>query len=236
LNPYRLQFDDYLTQLGNPDLLPEYTHKLELGSSVLKNISADIYYSITTDKIAQFANPVSNNIIEYQPKNFDNSYEYGGSLDGRFKFTDWWTTDNTLAVYYLRYTLRDFDIKQTTYYARTRSAFTIKNVFDVDFSCDYRSPYVTSNTRYADYFGTDIGISKRIANKSLLLRTYVSDVFNTNREKEYTSFAGTTIDFYQKRPTRNFMFYIGYNFSSGKKFNNNRIEQSNEDEKRRIGN
>jgi hypothetical protein len=104
------------------------------------------------------------------------------------------------------------------------------------FSSDYRSPYVTSNIRYADYFGTDIGISKRIANKSLLLRTYVSDVFNTNREKEYITFTGITIDFYQKRPTRNFMFYIGYNFSSGKKFNNNRIEQSNEDEKRRIGN
>jgi len=26
LNPYRLQFDDYLYQLGNPELTPEYTH------------------------------------------------------------------------------------------------------------------------------------------------------------------------------------------------------------------
>lgn len=236
LNPYRLQFDDYLTQLGNPDLLPEYTHKMEIGATFWKNLSADVYYSITTNKMAQFANPVANNIIEYQPKNFDNSYEYGFSLNAPLKIAKWWAMNNSFAAFNLKYKLNDFKIQQTTFYVKTYNTFTFKNLFDLDISSDYRSPYVTSNTHYADYNSTDIGLSKRMANKSLLLRAYVSDIFNSNREKDQTTFAGTTIDFYQKRPTRTFMLYLSYSFSSGKKFSNKKIEQSNDEEKNRIGN
>lgn len=85
LNPYRLQFDDYLTQLGNPNLTPEYTHKLEIGSIFWKGFSADIYFALTTDKIAQLANPVEGNVIEYQSRNFDNSNEYGFSFNAPIK-------------------------------------------------------------------------------------------------------------------------------------------------------
>ncbi|MNY63136.1 hypothetical protein D3C86_2000550 [compost metagenome] len=53
---------------------------------------------------------------------------------------------------------------------------------------------------------------------------------------DLTEFSGTRIDFYQKRPTRTFSLSVNYNFSSGKKFSNKKIEQSNDEEKRRIGN
>jgi len=235
LNPYRLQFDDYLTQLGNPDLMPEYTHKLELGAT-WKDFSADIYYSITTDKIAQLASPVANNVIEYQPMNFNNSNEYGFSLNAPFKITKWWTMNNSLAGYNLRYTLNDFSILQTTFYARAQNMIVLKKLAELDFALDYRSPFVGANTRYADQFSTDLGINKRVLNKALLLRFYVSDIFNTSREREFTEYSGTTINFYQKRPTRTFSFYVGYTFSSGKKFSNKKIEQSNDEEKSRIGN
>lgn len=236
LNPYRLQFDNYLTQLGNPDLLPEYTHKLELGSIFWKGFSTEIFYSLTTDKIAQLASPVSDNIIEYQTRNFSNSYEYGFSLDAPVKTSTWWNVSNSLALYSLAYRLDDFKIRQTTLYARTRHEFSFKKLFDIDLSLDYTSPYVTANSHQADRFVTDIGLSKRLLSKNLQLRLYVSDVFNTFREKNYTEYSGTRIDFYQKRPTRTYSLNLSYSFSSGKKFTNKKIEQSNEEEKRRLGN
>lgn len=236
LNPYRLQFDDFLTQLGNADLLPEYTHKLEVGAIVWNGISADVYYSLTTDKIAQLANPVANNIIEYQTRNFNNSKEYGFSLNAPIKILKWWTTNNSLAAYNLRYALNDYQIKQTTLYARSQHTFLVKNLADFDLSVDYRSPFVRANTNVAYQFVADLGLSRRFVNKSVLLRIYVSDLLNTAREKDYTEYAATRIDFYQKRPTRTFSFTMSYNFSSGKKFSNKKIEQSNEEEKNRIGN
>ncbi|WP_285057897.1 outer membrane beta-barrel family protein [Pedobacter ginsengisoli] len=236
LNPYRLQFDNYLTQLGNPDLLPEYTHKIELGSLFWKGFSAEIYYSLTTDKIAQLASPVSDNIIEYQTRNFSNSYEYGFSVDAPVKVNAWWTVRNGLALYNLAYRLDTFRIRQTSLYLRSAHDFSFKGLFDIDVSLDYTSPYVTANTHHADRFITDIGMSKRLLSKTLQLRLYASDVFNTFREKNYTTYNSTRIDFYQKRPTRTFSLTVSYSFSSGKKFSNKKIELSNEEEKRRLGN
>ncbi len=236
LNPYRLQFDDYLTQLGNANLLPEYTQKFEAGAIFWKGISADVYYSITTDKIAQLASPVANNVIEYQTRNFNSSKEYGFSLNAPVKILKWWTTNNSLAAYNLRYALNGYQIRQTTLYARSQHTFLVRNLADFDLSADYRSPFVRANTNVAYQFVTDLGVSRRFVNKSVLLRLYVSDLLNTAREKDYTEFAATRIDFYQKRPTRTFSFTMSYNFSSGKKFSNKKIEQSNEEEKNRIGN
>ena len=82
-----------------------------------------------------------------------------------------------------------------------------------------------------------MGIMKKFLDKKLTLRFYAGDIFNTSREKDITEFSQTRIDFYQKRPTQTFSLSASsYSFSSGKKFSNKNIEQSAEEEKRRIGN
>ncbi len=236
LNPYRLQFDDYLTQLGNPNLTPEYTHKLEIGAMFLKGFSADIYFALTNDKIAQLANPVDGNVIEYQRRNFDSSNEYGFSFNAPIKIMKGWTTNNSLAGYNLSYNLDGYRIRQSTFYLRSQHQVELKGLVDLDGSVDYRSPYVSANTKIAYQLYTDLGMSKRLLDKSLMLRFSISDPFNISREMDLTEFSGTRIDFYQKRPTRSFSLSVNYNFSSGKKFSNKKIEQSNDEEKRRIGN
>ncbi|NEU09596.1 TonB-dependent receptor [Flavihumibacter sp. R14] len=236
LNPYRLKFDDYLTQLGNPNLLPEYTHKLELGTVFMKGFSADLYYEVTTDKIAQLGSPMADNSIEYQTRNFNNSNGYGISLNAPIKITSWWSTNNSLALYNLSYVINDFRIRQSSLYSRSQHSVIVRNAFNFDTAIDYRSPYVNANRHVAEQFTTDIGFSKRLYQKQVLLRLVVSDIFNTAREKDYTEYTDTRIDFYQKRPTRTVGLYFSYNFRSGKKFSEKRIELSNEEEKRRIEN
>jgi hypothetical protein len=236
LNPYRLQFDDYLYQLGNPDLTPEYTHKLEVGGLFWKGFSADLHYSLTTDKVAQLGNPGAGSVIEYQTRNFDNSYEYGFSLFAPIKFFKWWTMNTSIAANNISFRINDYQIRQSTLYARAQHVVMLKNLFDIDFAVDYRSPYVNANKTIAEVFVADVGLTKRFLNKKLQARIYLSDIFNTFREKDYTDYLGTTIDFYQKRQTQSLSFSLNYNFSSGKKFNNKKIEQSNDEEKRRIGN
>lgn len=236
LNPYRLQFDDYLTQLGNPNLTPEYTQKFEIGAFLWKSLSAEVYYAATTDKVGQLAKPVAGNIIEYQNRNFNGSNEYGFSLFAPIKFFKWWTMNTSFAGYNLSYNLDSYTIKQTTFYMGLQHTIALKNVVDLDVGAYYRSPYITANTHFADRFNADIGFSRRFFAKSFQLRGFFSDIFNTAREKDVTEYLGTKIDFYQKRPTRTVSLALSYTFISGKKFNNKKIEQSNDDEKRRIGN
>jgi hypothetical protein len=236
LNPYRLQFDDFLTQLGNPDLTPEYTNKFEIGSTLFKDYTLSLYYAKTTDKIAQLARPVGDKTIEYQPRNFNTSAEYGLSIDASVKIAPWWTTNNGLVFYNLAYNLDDFKIRQNTFYARSQHSIVLKDLFNVDVWLDYRSPYVSANTSIAYQFYAGLGMSKRILKNKGRVAFNLGDIFNTAREKDVTEYDGTRIDFYQKRPTRTFNLSLSYNFSTGKKFNNKKLEQSNEDEKSRIGN
>ncbi|RZL13307.1 MAG: TonB-dependent receptor [Pedobacter sp.] len=235
LNPYRVQFDDYLAQLGNPDLLPEYTHKLELGSVLYKGITVDTYLAITTDRIGQLANP-TNKAIEYQPRNFSSSTDYGMNIYAPVKITSSWNTSSSFSLFNSSYRLEDFQIRQTTFNFRTQHYFSFKDIIDLETALDYGSPYVAANTRYAYRLYTDLGVSKRFLDKKLQLRLYAGDLFNTSREKDVTEYSGTRIDFYQKRPTRVYSLSLTYNFSAGKKFSTKQIEQSNEEERRRIGN
>ncbi|MNL34119.1 hypothetical protein D3C87_1560740 [compost metagenome] len=182
------------------------------------------------------ANPVEGNVIEYQRRNFDSSNEYGFSFNAPIKIMKGWTTNNSVAGYNLSYNLDGYRIRQSTFYARSQHQVELKGLFDLEAAVDYRSPYVSANSKIAYQLYTDLGMSKRFLDKSLMLRFSISDPFNTSREMDLTDFSGTRIDFYQKRPTRTFNLSVNYSFSSGKKFSNKKIEQSNDEEKRRIGN
>src|SRR5690606_13620460 len=79
LNPYRLQFYDFLAQIGNPDLLPEYTDRVEAGITLAGGLSWDVYYATTSNTMAQYAETV-NKMIEYQIRNFGSSHRIGTSM------------------------------------------------------------------------------------------------------------------------------------------------------------
>lgn len=236
LNPYRLQLNDYEVMTGNPDLLPEYTHKIEFGYNFWNGFSTDVYYSRTENTIAQFVNPIANNVIEYQPRNFNNSSDYGVTFDAPIKFFKWWTSNNSVVLFHLATEINDFKVDRYSAYAKSIQTFMLKNLFDLDVFANYNSPYVTANSTMGYIFYIDLGLTKKMINNQLRLRLSASDIFNTFKEQEFTDYQGTKISSYQKRPTRTIGLSLSYSFSAGKKFKNKKIEQSNEDEKNRIGN
>ena len=207
-----------------------------MGTTFLHHYAADVYLATTKNIIAQLANPIDNNIIEYQTRNFNNSTSYGFSLSVPFTITKGWTTSNNFFLSHSSYSINEFTIRQTSLYSKTAHTITVKNIVDMDAIVEYRSPYVRANTRFADQFYVDFGCSRKIIKNKARVRLQFSDVFNTAREKERTLYRNTYIQFYQKRQTRNSSLSFTYNFNSGKKFTTKRVEQSNNDEKNRIGN
>jgi outer membrane receptor protein involved in Fe transport len=237
LNPYRLQLDDYTAILGNPDLLPQYTHNVSIGYSFLNNYSADVYFSRTSNMIGELANPAGNTMIEYQARNFDNSTEYGFNFSAPVKILKNWTVNNSFSLYNLSYRIHNFAINQTTFYGKSVHTITLKKLIDIEAWADYRSPYVQANSRIPHMFSFDLGFTKKVLDGQGRLRLYFSDVFNTLREMSVTDYNDTHIDFYQKRPTRTVSVSFTYNFSGGRKFKDKKIDQgSSSDENSRIGN
>lgn len=236
INPYTLKLDNYSVQIGNPDLQPEYSNSFEIGYNYHNNYSFDIYYNGTKNIIANLINPLPNNIIEYQYQNFNKSSEYGADLSVPIKFTKIWTSNNNISVYHLSYSINNFSIEQTSLSAKSVQTISLKKVVDIDAVADYRSSYVYANSKIPYMFYFDIGFTRKILKEKGRLRLYFTDIFNTLRDKATTNYNNTKVNFYQKRPTQTVSLSFSYNISSGKQFNRKNFEQSNNDERNRIGN
>jgi outer membrane receptor protein involved in Fe transport len=234
LNPYRLQVHDFTGITGNPSLMPQYTHSLRGGYTYRQNYTATLYFQSTSNYIAQTASTIDSNIIEYKSKNYPNSTEYGLSMEAAFNVTKNWNSRNSLLAYRSSSDLDTVRVSQKSFSIQSIQTISWKNVVDMDVVMVYNSPTMQANNRHAEVFFFDIGISRKLWKERGRLRFYVSDIFNTFREKELTEFNNTRIDFYQKRPTRTFSLSLTYTFRAGKAFTKKRIEQNNSDEKNRL--
>jgi hypothetical protein len=126
-----------------------------------------------------------------------------------------------------RFSRKSFNIQSVQF-------ITWKKVMDIDIVMQYNSAYLQANSRYAPIFAMDAGFTRKLWKDKFRLRLYATDIFNTVREKELTTYGGTRIDFYQKRPTRTFGVSLNYNFRAGRSFTKKRIDQHTSEEKSRL--
>jgi len=234
LNPYRLQFDNYTIQAGNPDLRPQYANNVELGCNFQGGYSTSAFFSRTSGIIAQLAIPIDSSVIEYQSNNLDFSEEYGLNFSAPLKLFKWWSTNSSASFFNLIYQNQAYRNHQVSYSLKSVQSITLERIFDIDIIPAYYSARVSANTRTGDLFFVDLALSRTFFNNRARIKLFVSDVFNTIREKEITDYDNTHIDFYQKRPTRRFGIAFTYTFQKGMGFKNKKIEQGGSEEKSRL--
>ena len=234
LNPYQLYFDDYTVLKGNPDLIPEYSNNLQLQYGFYKNWNFSLNYSNTKNNIAQIENPTTNKILEKQPVNFKNGISYGASLYAPFAIGKWYTNNLFIEAFKSSYSLNNYALKQSSIYVSSFSIFKLPKEYEIRLINSYRSPYINGNTQWSSLYICYIGAHKSFFNKKLKVQLGIDDVFNTFAERNKVSYNGAISALYQKRPTRAFNLSLSYNFSSGSKIKTRKVEQSNEEEKKRI--
>jgi len=236
LNPARIEFNNYTALIGNPALSAQSINNLSVGYQFLKDHSAELYLSKTTNFIALSAYPGNSNFIDYRSENVGNTLEYGFSLSGNTPIVKPWTIHSNLALYHSSYIFNRRPYKQTSLYARLLHTIILERLFDIDAAATFRSPYIYTNLYTYGNFSFDIGFAKKILNNKGRVRLSLSDLFNSVSEKELTSEENTRIEFYRKRPTRTVTLAFAWNLSAGKKISTKKIDQSNAEEKSRLGN
>jgi hypothetical protein len=234
LNPYRLQVHDFTIMTGNPNLVPQYTHSIRVGYTHRHNYTATVYLQNTSNYLAQTASTVDSNIVEYRTKNYPNNIEYGVSLEAAVNITKWWNSRTNCMAYYISSKMDVGRFSRQSLNIQSVQIITWKKVMDIDMVMQYNSPYLQANSRYAQVFWMDAGFVRKFWKDRCRLRLFVTDIFNTFREKELTTYGDTRIDFYQKRPTRSLGLSLNYNFRAGKVFTKKRIDQHTSDEKSRL--
>lgn len=236
LNPARIEFSNYTSVTGNPNLQPQYSDHFSLAYQFAKNHSVEAYLIRTNNFIALSANPGTNNSIDYYTENTGTTTEYGIEYSNTISPVSVWTIVNNLSAYRSAYRFNEKPYRQTSFYARSLHTLTISNIFDVDLMADYRSPYIYTNLYTYGNFSMDMGFSKKLFRAKAKLRIGFTDILNTSREKEWTEEKGNTISFYRKRPTRTIRLSFTYQFSSGKKMQTKSIDTGGQEEKKRVVN
>lgn len=234
LNPYTLQIDDFILIQGNADLKPEIMHRVEGGIQLKNNISLDLFYSYTKDKIAQFTETKDNSMLVYQSRNFAKSTEWGSNLFVPWKLNAWWSGQANATWFQNVFRLEDEDLNQQTFETSLNQYWKVKKWFDASLHLSYSSPRISANTRFAHQFYSSLTLSKRLAKDKAKITFHLNDIFNTAREREWTERKGAFVDFYQKRPTRTFGLSFTYVLSKGKKIEDKKIEESNKEAKSRA--
>jgi len=128
----------------------------------------------------------------------------------------------------------DIDLSQEVFEGSISNFLKFNALFDANLYVSYRTPSYSGNTKYADQFYSSLMVSRGILKGKGKVTLNVNDLFNTEREREFTSYNGMTINFYQKRPTRTVGISLSYTISKGVKFQDKKIIQSNEAEKKRV--
>jgi outer membrane receptor protein involved in Fe transport len=235
LNPARLMFSSYTALIGNPNLLPQYTHSIEAGYNFLNGYSVNLYALASTNVISMLVNQGHDNVIEYVFANVGTSTQYGLNASAPVQIGKNWTTNNNFSLFRIHYDLPDRKLDQTAWSVKTAHFITIPSYFDVEAIADYRSAQDHPGFWTADQFYFDIGLSKKVWKKHLTIKLYCEDIFNTLREYEITNATDAQTVFYRKRPTRTVSLSLTYNFKGGLKFNSRKVESGNSDESRRAG-
>ena len=236
LNPARLVFSKYTALIGNPNIMPEFSNNFSVTYQFLTKHSVDIYFTRTRNSISLSVKPGVNNSIDYYSANTGSASQYGINYSGSSSPLKEWTITNNLSAYRSAYRFGGEAYKQTSLSVSSVHVFSFEKIADIDLIAEYRSPYIYTNLYTYGNFYIDAGVTKKLFGEKIRTRLSCTDLLNTSREKELTNVQGTRLEFYRKRPTRTVRISLTYNFSTGKKVSDKKIDHGNSEEKSRGAN
>ncbi|MEL7145502.1 MAG: TonB-dependent receptor family protein, partial [Bacteroidota bacterium] len=104
VSPIRVWSSARITNIGNPELVPQFTNSLEINyakqykrsSMILGVFLRDIH-----DEIIRFGfnDPDNEGNIFFSYNNYDRNQSYGIELSGSYKVNDWWNINSSADVY-----------------------------------------------------------------------------------------------------------------------------------------
>lgn len=227
LNPYVTKENDYLYQIGNPDLKPVFidnirfsfdykTHSLSGGYSNTKNIAQGVYFEKSGINYWQIQN-----FGTYKSIFLDYSYTKDASkwlylkLDG--------------GVFYNYFKSYDgVELNGPSFYVNTYTQFKLPKFWTLEWTnnLSYKRKY--SQLLINTFYEMDISVKKSFFDKQILMTFGVEDVFNTSKNDIISYYKNFNFDFYQKNLTRQFILNIQYTIDNKQKMKSATVKSDND--------
>ena len=220
LNPFFNIRNNFNIRQGNPDLKPEFTDSYELtGIFIWKKftLNASIYNLYTTDVIERVSF-FEGNVNIRRPDNIGTSNTTGLELNTKYNVADWLTLNGDFNYgFFIRegsFNDQNFDFTGQKYTAELTSKIKLKKGFDLEFSGEYRSAFVTVQGRQSGFAFMNAGVRKKVLNGKVILSLSVRDIF-ASRIREFVVDQGDNYTYSFEQRGRFLTFGVSYGFGKG---------------------
>lgn len=216
------------TNVGNPNLKPEFINNTELNYSKSfkkgHNLTASAYYQFTENMIERYRKFYGDGTTFTQPQNLNTGITYGLELIGKMQLLPKW--DATLSFNFFQNEVRGANIDPVlnnsgfSWFSKLNTNIKLPKDFSVQINGNYEAPKVAAQGTLKEVYWLDIAVRKNLLKNKATLTVNVSDIFNTRKYTtvyDYPSYTQTT---YRDRETRigniSFTYRFGRSESSGR--------------------
>ncbi len=191
LNPFQFFLNDFTIVSGNPRLQPVIISHSTIGTSFYKYFTVEAYYKGAQNNIYEIPRQDNvNNIVTFQPINFEKTVEFGFDFAVYFNMTKRWSVYAVTSFYNVEDT-NVFDGVSVTQdqwsnYSILQNDWTFLK--DQSLSANLTMYYVGKNIQgyriIEDRIVSVLSLSKSIWNKKAVISLSAEDLFNTQDYEE----------------------------------------------------
>lgn len=231
LNPFVIKQNDFLFQIGNPDLKPQYTNKFEI-SHQRDQQTFSLYGNLTNDLITGVYTTDQNNVSYYRPENFGKVKQIGLDYSFYGDITDWLYANISSGVWNYGFEVQTATHQRTAFYTTLFGRVEFNKGFMLDLHNYFYSKGQYGVSRTAEVYNMNLSLQKNLWGESGTIRLTVEDVFNTRRDKNTSFYDGFDFQFYQKRLTQAVSVMFSYTFKNNREIKQKEIKQGNNNKNR----
>lgn len=240
LNPFRFYIDFTTYKEGNPYLIAQTTHSLELTHTYNQKIYTTFSFTHTKDNITDTVSPSQTEpqVTIQSINNLDSVDIFGLYFVVPFAVTEWWDTTNNINFYIAKYNGNVSNTQLTnagnfTWNVSTNNNFKLSNGFFAELSSEFRAKEQYAFDHVEPIWFMNAGLQKKFDNKSVL-KLAMTDIFKTNNIKARLNYTGYEEHFDVRRDSQVVTLSYTYNFGNGN--GSARRKTGADDIKQRAGN
>ncbi len=242
LNPFTYFLDSLTYRVGNPYLLPQYTHNMELSYAYKSKYIATLNYNNTTDVISQiFRQRPAEKITFLTAENVAKFRNIGLSITAPIPVKKWWNANLFTNIYNNHYEGvyegKPIDVSYTSFMFNLTNSFTLGKGYTAELSGFYRHKGVDQLTIIEPIYQMSIAGQKQVIKGKGTIRLNVRDPFAWQRFRGLNKYGDIDMRFYSRPDIRQVTATFSYRFGK----NNQqappprRRNSSSQDEQNRVG-
>lgn len=191
LNPFIYFLDSLSYRKGNPFLLPQFTHNIELSHSFKGKLITTLNYNSTNNVISQLVKP-DGDLLYLTSDNVARFRNIGIAITAPVPVTKWWNSNVFINVYNNRYEgvyeNKPLDMSFTSFMINMTQTFTIKQGFTAEVTGFYRARGVQQLNVDEPMYLLSFGAQKTVLKGKGTLRLNLRDPFWMQRYRGKTQY------------------------------------------------